>query len=244
MAFGNFRGRARLPGGSGVHRRGQVLPEVFRQIRGSEVRAGVSPVRDEPGRRRAAGRLRLRPTEARRRDSRPSPARADTRHGASPGRNLTQSEPAAKPRRSATRLRNRAKSNLLRNPSVGTQNAECRERNAECRSAECGIPSKSAIRNPHSPSFVSALALALALPMAAYGAMRGSPHDFTAQGWSGGALCGVCHTPHHADLTVPKAPLWNHKISDRHVYPVLQPDAQSHAFPAHALRLEALPELP
>jgi len=73
----------------------------------------------------------------------------------------------------------------------------------------------SKICNPK-PAFAvlcCALALTLALPMAACGAMRGSPHDFTAQGWSGGALCGVCHTPHHADLTVSKAPLWNHKIS-------------------------------
>ena len=61
--------------------------------------------------------------------------------------------------------------------------------------------------------FSAALAVALALPAAAYGALAGSAHDFTAKGWSGGTLCGVCHTPHHGISTVPNAPLWNHKVT-------------------------------
>ena len=64
-----------------------------------------------------------------------------------------------------------------------------------------------------SAPFFIALAAALALPAAAYGSLSGSAHDFTGKGWSGRALCGVCHTPHHPDLTVPKAPLWNHKVT-------------------------------
>lgn len=61
--------------------------------------------------------------------------------------------------------------------------------------------------------FFTALAAALALPAAAYGVVAGSAHDFTAKGWSGGTLCGVCHTPHSADTTVRNAPLWNHKVT-------------------------------
>jgi predicted CXXCH cytochrome family protein len=61
--------------------------------------------------------------------------------------------------------------------------------------------------------FSAALAVALALPAAAFGALSGSAHDFTAKGWSHGALCGSCHTPHHPDTTVPNAPLWNHKVT-------------------------------
>lgn len=61
--------------------------------------------------------------------------------------------------------------------------------------------------------FSAVLAVALALPVAAYGVVAGSAHDFIAKGWSGGTMCGVCHTPHHADTTVPNAPLWNHKVT-------------------------------
>lgn len=61
--------------------------------------------------------------------------------------------------------------------------------------------------------FTAALAAALALQAAAFGAISGSAHDFTAKGWSHGALCASCHTPHHPDTTVPNAPLWNHKTT-------------------------------
>jgi len=41
--------------------------------------------------------------------------------------------------------------------------------------------------------------------------ITGSVHDFSSQGWSGGEICKVCHTPHNADSTV--GPLWNHELS-------------------------------
>ena len=99
---------------------------------------------------------------------------------------------------------------------------------------------------PHSAFRIAfpALLLAFALPMAAYGDLFGSPHDFRAQGWSGGTLCGVCHTPHHADVAVPKAPLWNHKYSTATYTLYSSPTLKASAYPARALRLQALPELP
>ena len=63
-------------------------------------------------------------------------------------------------------------------------------------------------------------------------ALSGSPHDFTAKGWSHGALCATCHTPHHPDKTVPNAPRVEPQGHHGHLHPVLQPDAQSHAFAA------------
>ena len=42
--------------------------------------------------------------------------------------------------------------------------------------------------------------------------ITGSVHDFSSQGWSGGEICKVCHTPHNADSTV--EPLWNHELSN------------------------------
>ena len=39
-----------------------------------------------------------------------------------------------------------------------------------------------------------------------------SAHDFSQQTWNTtGEICVCCHTPHNADITVPDAPLWNHK---------------------------------
>jgi hypothetical protein len=45
------------------------------------------------------------------------------------------------------------------------------------------------------------------------GTIVGSDHDFSASGWSGGQICILCHTPHHADTTVTGAPLWNHQVT-------------------------------
>lgn len=40
----------------------------------------------------------------------------------------------------------------------------------------------------------------------------GSAHDFSTQAWNtSGEICICCHTSHHADLTVPEAPLWDHQ---------------------------------
>jgi predicted CXXCH cytochrome family protein len=53
---------------------------------------------------------------------------------------------------------------------------------------------------------------------ASAGTIVGSPHDMSAQGWSGGEICVVCHTPHNADTTVTEAPLWNHTVTtDPHI---------------------------
>ena len=42
----------------------------------------------------------------------------------------------------------------------------------------------------------------------------GSAHDFSGRGWNTtGELCIVCHTPHHADVSVSDAPLWNHEVT-------------------------------
>ena len=45
------------------------------------------------------------------------------------------------------------------------------------------------------------------------GTIVNSPHDFSGQGWSGGEICIVCHTPHNANTTVTDAPLWNHAVT-------------------------------
>jgi len=44
------------------------------------------------------------------------------------------------------------------------------------------------------------------------GAITGSAHDFSSQGWSGGEICITCHTP-HSSQTVANAPLWNHTLT-------------------------------
>ena len=41
----------------------------------------------------------------------------------------------------------------------------------------------------------------------------GSKHDFSDQGWSGGRICVVCHTPHNANTSSSGGPLWNHQVT-------------------------------
>lgn len=55
------------------------------------------------------------------------------------------------------------------------------------------------------------------------GAISGSAHDFTSQGWSGGQICLPCHTPHRADTTVVDAPLWNHAVTEATFTPYASP---------------------
>jgi len=43
--------------------------------------------------------------------------------------------------------------------------------------------------------------------------IRGSVHDFTSIGWSGGELCSVCHVPHTRKISDGQAPVWNHEIT-------------------------------
>lgn len=59
-------------------------------------------------------------------------------------------------------------------------------------------------------SAVAVLAVFVAVVLAD---ISGSDHDFSGQGWSGGEICIVCHTPHKADTTVTDAPLWNHEVT-------------------------------
>jgi predicted CXXCH cytochrome family protein len=40
-----------------------------------------------------------------------------------------------------------------------------------------------------------------------------SEHDFSANGYSGGEICIVCHNTHNTDTTVSDAPLWNHDVT-------------------------------
>jgi len=45
------------------------------------------------------------------------------------------------------------------------------------------------------------------------GTIVGTAHDLSANGYSGGEICVVCHTPHNSDTTIAEAPLWNHAIT-------------------------------
>ena len=41
--------------------------------------------------------------------------------------------------------------------------------------------------------------------------ITGTDHDMSAQAWSGGQICIVCHTPHNAKAGY--QPLWNHQVT-------------------------------
>ena len=49
-----------------------------------------------------------------------------------------------------------------------------------------------------------------ALATASVATIVGSDHDFSSEGWSGGRVCVVCHTPHNATADTP---LWNHEMT-------------------------------
>jgi predicted CXXCH cytochrome family protein len=52
------------------------------------------------------------------------------------------------------------------------------------------------------------------LSVSSEGRITGSAHDFSSESWNPtGEICAPCHTPHHADLTVTDAPLWNHTVT-------------------------------
>jgi len=51
------------------------------------------------------------------------------------------------------------------------------------------------------------------LTLPAMAQIRGSVHDFTSEGWSGGELCAVCHVPHTSRITDGPAQLWSHDIT-------------------------------
>ncbi|WP_242132125.1 cytochrome c3 family protein [Aestuariivivens marinum] len=58
-----------------------------------------------------------------------------------------------------------------------------------------------------------ALALTGTFAFAQNGTITGSAHDFKAEGWSGGEICKVCHTPHNALHSDQGAPLWDHLVT-------------------------------
>lgn len=61
--------------------------------------------------------------------------------------------------------------------------------------------------------FAVAGALGLTAGPVSAGTILGSVHDFSLQGFSGGQICVVCHTPHNSDVSVTDAPLWNHETT-------------------------------
>jgi len=57
--------------------------------------------------------------------------------------------------------------------------------------------------------------LLVGLPLMVLGqGISGSAHDFSGNGWSGGQICIVCHTPHNADATVAESPAWRLAADD------------------------------
>ena len=63
-------------------------------------------------------------------------------------------------------------------------------------------------------SFLLLLAALMSIPAIAFAqgtGIVGSKHDLSTQSWSNSEVCFPCHTPHHANPTVP--PLWNHTVS-------------------------------
>ena len=59
------------------------------------------------------------------------------------------------------------------------------------------------------------VAATLTLPLIVRGGIIGSPHDFSQRSWNQNtanpnSVCGVCHTPHHANPTT--GPLWGHDL--------------------------------
>jgi len=60
----------------------------------------------------------------------------------------------------------------------------------------------------------SALSLSLLIANSVNaGTIVGTAHDLSGNGYSGGEICVVCHTPHNSDTSVTDAPLWNHAIT-------------------------------
>ena len=48
--------------------------------------------------------------------------------------------------------------------------------------------------------------------------ITGTAHDLSANGYSGGEICIVCHTTHNTDTTVSDAALWNHEVTQVAAY--------------------------
>lgn len=65
----------------------------------------------------------------------------------------------------------------------------------------------------HTLKLIFGVILSLTAWPALAGSISGTAHDFSANTWSGGEICVVCHTPHGADTSVVEAPLWNHDVT-------------------------------
>lgn len=55
------------------------------------------------------------------------------------------------------------------------------------------------------------LCLGMLLASSMFAVITGSAHDLSAQAWTSGEICIVCHTPHNAASTL--VPLWDHDTS-------------------------------
>ncbi len=53
----------------------------------------------------------------------------------------------------------------------------------------------------------------ISLCSAAFGAITGSAHDFSASGWAQGQICIPCHAPHN-NANAPGELLWNHAVTE------------------------------
>ena len=62
----------------------------------------------------------------------------------------------------------------------------------------------------------SAVLFIVFMTQVSIGQIAGSAHDFSGAGWNTtGEICIVCHTPHHSDVSIADAPLWNHQITSQ-----------------------------
>ncbi len=62
-------------------------------------------------------------------------------------------------------------------------------------------------------SYILAGCSVLTAGIANAGSITGTSHDMSSQGYTGGQICVVCHTPHNSDVSVTEAPLWNHDVT-------------------------------
>ncbi len=63
---------------------------------------------------------------------------------------------------------------------------------------------------------ISAVLFIVFMTQFSIGQIAGSAHDFSGSTWNTtGEICIVCHTPHHSDISITDAPLWNHQITSQ-----------------------------
>ncbi len=87
--------------------------------------------------------------------------------------------------------------------------------------------------------FVLSVFLLALSPLVLGQGITGSAHDFSGNGWSGGQICIVCHTPHNADVSVAESPLWNHEVTIATFIPYSSPtlDATDVLQPSNSSKL-------